>query len=746
MATVIIPKKSSVAEKIPLTSDLQVGEVAINLADKLIYTKNSANEVIVVGGGVWANGDVGFEVKNQTGSTIPKGTLVGFVGTVGSSGRLLVAPYLANGSQPSEYAVGLTRETIANGADGIVIDHGKISGLNTSAWAAGTILYASASSAGQLTSTRPAAPNNKIVVAAVVNSSVNAGTLEVRMTLGSSLSNDELVELTNLQQGQSLSYNATTGRFENSAAGSGSVTSVAATAGTGISITGSPITTTGTLVITNTAPNVTTNLTTTHNAANVVVNSSDGTNATINGATTSLAGVMTATDKTKLDGIAAGAQVNVATNLGYTTAASTGTVTSSTGTNATLPAATTSLAGLLTSTDKTKLDGIAAGAQVNTVTSVAGKTGAVTLVKGDVGLGDVDNTADSAKSVLEATRLNPGRTIALSGAATGTATSFNGSVNITIPVTGLNASNLNSGTIPDAVLSGNYNGITAIGMGDDFDTGPIVSFGAITGGSGYVDGTYTNVALTGGSGSLAAANITVVGGVVTTVVLSREGARYKTSDNVSAAAASLGGTGSGFSVVVSSVRRVSLNIYGSLDPRLRLMNSNTAVALGTELGSVLFGCNDATTGGRGDKVRLIGVAEGTSGGGKLEVWTAVNGAEPSLCATFAGNNSLTVTGDVNTTSDERLKTNWQALPEDFLDNLSKVKYGVYDRIDNGITQAGVSAQALQKVLPEVVQEDSEGMLSVNYGNSALVAVIELTKLVKELEEKIKVLETKANSQ
>jgi hypothetical protein len=44
-----------------------------------------------------------------------------------------------------------------------------------------------------------------------------------------------------------------------------------------------------------------------------------------------------------------------------------------------------------TTTEKNKLAGIEAGAQVNTVTSVAGKTGAVTLAKSDVGLGNVDN-------------------------------------------------------------------------------------------------------------------------------------------------------------------------------------------------------------------------------------------------------------------------------------------------------------------------------------------------------------------
>jgi hypothetical protein len=56
---------------------------------------------------------------------------------------------------------------------------------------------------------------------------------------------------------------------------------------------------------------------------------------------------------------------NVTTNLGVTTAATTVTVTSSDGTDAVLPAATTTVAGVMTGADKTKLDGIAAGAEVN---------------------------------------------------------------------------------------------------------------------------------------------------------------------------------------------------------------------------------------------------------------------------------------------------------------------------------------------------------------------------------------------
>ena len=62
---------------------------------------------------------------------------------------------------------------------------------------------------------------------------------------------------------------------------------------------------------------------------------------------------------------------NVTTNLAYTTAASTGTVTSSDGTDATIPAATTTLAGLQTGADKTKLDGIEALADVTDTTNVS---------------------------------------------------------------------------------------------------------------------------------------------------------------------------------------------------------------------------------------------------------------------------------------------------------------------------------------------------------------------------------------
>ena len=81
---------------------------------------------------------------------------------------------------------------------------------------------------------------------------------------------------------------------------------------------------------------------------------------------------------------------------------------------------------------------------------------------------------------------------------------------------------------------------------------PILTLGAITGGSAYTNGTYTLVPLTGGSGTGAQATIVVAGNAVTTVTVTTVGNYYDVGDVLSATAASIGGTGSGFSVPVAT--------------------------------------------------------------------------------------------------------------------------------------------------------------------------------------------------
>ena len=108
---------------------------------------------------------------------------------------------------------------------------------------------------------------------------------------------------------------------------------------------------------------------------------------------------------------------------------------------------------------------------------------------------------------------------------------------------------------------------------------------------------------------------------------------------------------------------------------------------------------------------------------------------------------LHVDGDViaaSTTisSDEKLKTNIETIP-DALDKVEKIKGVSFDWKKDGSKSAGVIAQDIEKIMPDLVKEkeslsDGEKSLSVNYNGliGVLVeAVKELSAKVKELEEK-----------
>jgi hypothetical protein len=76
----------------------------------------------------------------------------------------------------------------------------------------------------------------------------------------------------------------------------------------------------------------------------------------------------------------------------------------------------------------------------------------------------------------------------------------------------------------------------------------IATLGAITGGSGYTDGTYNGVALQGGNGSGATANITVDDNAVTAVEIVNGGSGYQAGDTLMATITG----GSEFSVPVAT--------------------------------------------------------------------------------------------------------------------------------------------------------------------------------------------------
>jgi hypothetical protein len=132
--------------------------------------------------------EIGFKnfwlVKNQTGSTITKGSIVYANGTVGASGRITIDKFIADGSIDAKYLLGITAHDLTNGTDGYVISFGKIRKVNTDTFAAGAILYPSPTVAGVWTDVEPVAPNIDMPIGFCINSHVNNGTIAIRVASG----------------------------------------------------------------------------------------------------------------------------------------------------------------------------------------------------------------------------------------------------------------------------------------------------------------------------------------------------------------------------------------------------------------------------------------------------------------------------------------------------------------------------------------------------------------------------------
>jgi hypothetical protein len=205
------------------TLRFRTGSATDGEAGRLTWDANEGTiDVVLNAGSVTGQmfEDVFFNCKNQTGSTITRGTVVMAVGTLGASGRILIAPAIADGSVNSEYILGTAAQDIANGSDGLVYHFGKDRGLNTTGascgetWADRDVLYCSATTPGCLTKVLPTAPNLKVPVAFVIRAG-NNGTLFIRPSHFPDLNQINDVQLTSPTTGQTLIYNASTGVWSN---------------------------------------------------------------------------------------------------------------------------------------------------------------------------------------------------------------------------------------------------------------------------------------------------------------------------------------------------------------------------------------------------------------------------------------------------------------------------------------------------------------------------------------------------
>jgi len=124
--------------------------------------------------------------------------------------------------------------------------------------------------------------------------------------------------------------------------------------------------------------------------------------------------------------------------------------------------------------------------------------------------------------------------------------------------------------------------------------------------------------------------------------------------------------------------------------------------------------------------------------------SSINIATGSPNLTFDGTNlscggNITASGTVTANSDIKLKTNIKTI-SNALDKVSRLRGVEYDRIDYDRHEIGVIAQEVEKVIPEVITDNS-GTKAVAYGN--LVGL--LIEAIKEQNQKIDNLTEEINS-
>ena len=109
--------------------------------------------------------------------------------------------------------------------------------------------------------------------------------------------------------------------------------------------------------------------------------------------------------------------------------------------------------------------------------------------------------------------------------------------------------------------------------------------------------------------------------------------------------------------------------------------------------------------------------------------------------------NLTMAGTITASSDIRIKDNIETIQNGLekVLQLNGVTFTRKDQEDKEKLHVGLIAQEVEKILPEVVSEDGEGMKSVAYGNMVgllIEAIKEQNEIIKDMKNEIEELKTK----
>lgn len=248
----------------PLSIQMGNGSGTTLAAGKMWYDQTTGSWNMGMGNGNITQ-QVGEEIfiYGKASAAITEGQLICKTGTVGASGTITFAPS-PTGLTVNDGVIGVATENIPLNGFGRITAFGVVRGIDTTGasvgetWADNDTLYYNPNYVGGMTKVKPSAPYIKFEIATVISAgSGGSGSIQVDLIHGSTLGGtDSNVQFGTLSNNDLIAYDSGLGYWKNipgSSYGTGSVTSVAMTVPTGLTVSGSPITTSGTLALTFTA-------------------------------------------------------------------------------------------------------------------------------------------------------------------------------------------------------------------------------------------------------------------------------------------------------------------------------------------------------------------------------------------------------------------------------------------------------------------------------------------------------------
>ena len=477
-------------------------------------------------------------------------------------------------------------------------------------------------------------------------------------------------------------------------------------------------------------------------------------------ATTSASGFMSAADKTKLDGITASADsvsftrsLTAGTKVGTITINGTGTdIYCQTNTDTTYSNATTSASGLMSASDKSKLDGITASADSVSFTrslTAGTKVGTITINGTATDLYCEKNT-DTNTTYSNATTSASGLMSASDKSKLDGITASADSVSFSRSLTaGTKVGTITiNGTATDLYCQTNTDTTYSV-VGANGTTGLVKNGSSVTNASGYIacpivggvpyyKDTNTTYSLSSFGITATAAELNYCDGVTSNIQTQLNSKSASGHSHNYAGSSSAGGAATSANKLNTNGGSATQPVYFSNGvPVTCTTYANASVNYANSAGSAGSATNatNATTASKLSTVSKTawGQTFWTSGG----IPTSISGNMTGV-GSISASGAITSSSEITAYSDARLKTDIQPLK-------NRGYVTPYTYIKDGKQQIGFLAQEMQQLYPELVlvDEDSkEKYLSVNYMQYTAVLQKQILDLKDEINELKKIIKDK----